>query len=200
VTAIKLPFMSEPSRLFLLCESCGVCRQHLLSIPKNTQSNALSAAKCVTCGKTIWIRVKSAGPDSASPLAVVRSLVRSRQQGRAAATESASASSPRKAALTAYAQRAIEHRSRALDVREKGSLLPGLEAVRTQTELRYELRLAKKRLGDYAPDPGREHCPKCHVFHNENVPLSYQRDPAVPGKSAIVTCSSCGFIGSIPSL
>lgn len=192
-------FMPEPSRLFLLCESCGVCRQHLLSIPKSAQVNALSAAKCVICGKTIWIRVKSAGANSASPLAAVRSLGRSRQRGKTDAAEISRPVSPSTAALAAYAQRAIEHRGRALDAREKGALLPGLEAIRTQSDLRYELQLAKKRLAEYVPEHGREHCPKCFIFQNETVPLSYQRDPAEAGKSAIVSCSSCGFIGSIPS-
>ena len=190
--------MSEPSRLFLLCESCGVCRQHLLSIPKSAQASALSAAKCVTCGKTIWIRVKSAGPDGASPLAVVRSLGRSQPQGKMPAAQLPGPVSPRKTALAAYAQRAIEHRGRALDTREKGPLLPGLQAIRTQSELRYELRLAKKRLAEYDPEHGREHCPKCFVFQNEKVTLTCRRDAAVSGKSAIVNCSTCGFIGSIP--
>jgi hypothetical protein len=102
--------------------------------------------------------------------------------------------------LSAYACRAIEHRSRVLEARDKGSLPSNLEAMRAASDLRREIQLATKRLDDYAPDFGVEHCPKCFVFNNANVVLFYRRDPVVQSKSVIVTCSSCGFVGSIPSL
>ena len=76
-----------------------------------------------------------------------------------------------------------------------------MDAIRAVSDLRREIQLATKRLDEYAPDFGVEHCPKCFVFNNANVVLFYQRDPVVPGsKFVLVTCSSCGFIGSIPSL
>jgi len=188
------------TRLFLLCESCGVCRQHLLSIPTHTKADARSAAKCVACGTTTWLRVKTASQGCTDTL---QRKVSASAQHRSKAARPLSAvrtHHPRTAALLAYARRAIEHRSRALEAREKGSISVDLEAIRAEAKLKREIQVATKRLEDYAPEFGAEHCPKCFVFDNANVVLFYQLDPIVRSKSVIVTCSSCGFIGSIPSM
>jgi len=200
----EVPLHDVPasSRLFLLCESCGVCRQHLVSIPKNALANAASAAKCVTCGKTTWLRVKSVGKGPLGTMPEKFSRARSQHQSKAAkALSIVSTHHPRAVALLAYARRALEHRSRVLEARDKGSVPINLEAIRAVSELKREIQLATKRLGEYDPEVGVEHCPKCFVFNNANVVLFYQRDPIVPESNfVIVTCSSCGFIGSIPSL
>ena len=193
--------MPLATRLFLLCESCGVCRQHLLSIPTHAQPDARSAAKCVTCGTTTWLRVKTASKGCADTLQRKFSVASDNHRSKAARRLSAVRTHhPRTAALLAYARRAIELRSRALEARDKGSISVNLEAIRAEAKLRREIQVATKRLEDYAPEFGAEHCPKCFVFDNANVVLFYQLDPIVRSKSVIVTCSSCGFIGSIPSI
>ena len=193
--------MQPATRLYLLCESCGVCRQHLLSIPKNALANALSAAKCVTCDKTTWLRVKPAGKSSTGTLQEKLSVTRCQHQSKAAKPPSAvSTHHPRTAALLAYARRAIEHRSRVLEARHKGSVPANMEAMRAASDQRRQIQLATKRLDDYVPDPGVEHCPKCFVFDDANVVLLYRLDPTVQSKSVVVTCPACGFVGSIPSL
>ena len=193
--------MPPATRLFLLCESCGVCRQHLLSIPKNALANALSAAKCVTCDKTTWLRVKPAGKSPAGTLQEKLSVIRCQHQSKAAKPPAAvSTHHPRTAALLAYARRAIEHRSRVLEARYKASVPANMEAMRAASDLRREIQLATKRLDDYAPDTGVESCPKCFVFNNASVVLLPRQDPIVQSKSVVVTCPACGFVGSIPSL
>ena len=190
--------MQPATRLYLLCESCGVCRQHLLSIPKNALANALSAAKCVTCDKTTWLRVKPAGKSSTGTLQEKLSVTRCQHQSKP--PSAVSTHHPRTAALLTYARRAIEHRSRALEARDKGSVPANIEAMRAASDQRRQIQLATKRLDDYVPDPGVEHCPKCFVFDDANVVLLYRLDPTVQSKSVVVTCPACGFVGSIPSL
>jgi hypothetical protein len=186
------------SRLFLLCEGCGVCRQHLLTLPKNAQANALSAARCNTCGNTVWLRLKTSGNNSVG----TRPEKKADSQNRkgAAPPPSAASDPPRTAALKAYARRAIANRTRVLSDPTKGSAPLNVREISAQAGARHELQLANKRLDDYDPPLGLEHCPKCFVFGSANVPLLQRSDPGVSGcKLVIVTCTSCGFIGSIPS-
>jgi hypothetical protein len=189
------------SRLFLLCECCGVCRQHLLSIPKDAPVNELSEAKCTTCGKTIWVRVKPTIKDQTGPLHDKHAVARSGYHSKFAKQLSAISAHPRTAALLAYARRAIEHQSQRLIAREKALVLLNIDPMRAASDLKYAIKLANKRLLEYAPALGVEQCPECFVFSGKTVLLLYQRDPVVSGsKFVIVTCSTCGFIGSIPSI
>ena len=192
--------MLTASRLFLLCEGCGVCRQHLLSLPKNPQANALSAAKCITCGKTIWLRIRPLGKQS--PGLPQEADARAPRPSPAPAIQPERSPHPRANALKAYARRSLQSRGRALATREKSAVPLNLKAMRALSDAKYELQIANKRLDEYAPVPGLEHCPRCFLFNGQTVMLAFSvlEGAAKVANTVTASCPACAFVGSLPAM
>lgn len=69
---------------------------------------------------------------------------------------------------------------------------------RALEEKEHAIDLVEKRLVQYAPVPGGEHCPDCFVFQGKIEPLSFYRYG--PPTEPLIAFCACGFREPIPPL
>ena len=105
---------------------------------------------------------------------------------------------PRIEALTKYARWAIQNRRRELAAEEKGSTALTPPSNRALDEKQKLIDLAEKRLVQYAPILGREHCPDCFAIRGKVEPLSFYRYGAAT--EPMVAFCICGFREPIPPI